>query len=294
MFAPLKHIFDDPYRTLFNAQPWLCKIWVRDVINLGLKLSKPKSPGFSPSSQAQSLAHQLRTRGITEPIAVLSAAQVAEMRTYFEHHMCADPWRPHLGSFLYKDIPSPETNMGIYGHDISAKAPHALEFLNAPILLETAELYLGCKPLIDNVFAWWSYSNRTEAKGTQWYHRDVDSMKFLKAFIFLTDVESDSGPHDYIQGSHRSNVLATTKRVSDQEVADAFIDDDHVSVTGPAGTVFLADTYGLHRGRLPEKNQRLLFAGAYVNVRTPHGPKAPVAALPQSSYDPDINKVYFS
>ena len=41
--------------------------------------------------------------------------------------------------------------------------------------------------------------------------------------------------------------------------------EDHLSITGPRGTVFLADTRGLHRGLRVESGHRLVFQMEYAS-----------------------------
>ena len=52
---------------------------------------------------------------------------------------------------------------------------------------------------------WWSSkSNFNDPKSAQEFHFDLDSIKWLKFFIYLTDVEANTGPHIYVKGTHNS------------------------------------------------------------------------------------------
>jgi len=159
---------------------------------------------------------------------------VDRMRDYFQTETCVDPYRSHLGRFRWDAVPSPETNMGYFSVEQILRAPHALDLFNDPSVLETAELYLGCKPMLDNIGAWWSYGDRPVAKGTQRYHRDFDSIRGFKLFLYLTDVDETSGPHVFMKGSHASPRLDTGKAQSDAAVRAAFGAANEIQVVGPA------------------------------------------------------------
>lgn len=223
-------------------------------------------------------------------IPAIDGDHVTVLRTYFENLPCLDPYRAHLGSFAFDAPASPETNMGYYTAAQILAAPGVLDLFNDPVLLETAELYLGCKPLLDNIGAWWSYPGRPAAKGTQRYHRDLDSFGGFKMFIYLTDVDAVAGPHVFMRGSHRNPRLATGRACSDEAVRASFGPENEFAVTGRAGTRFIADTFAFHKGLLPGEGRRLLLAAQYNVNASPHLPRpAPLERRP--GYDYAINRL---
>lgn len=264
----------------------------RNLLSVAARPILRRTKDLSPTPRARNLAGELHVQGITTAITDLVTPEMAaETRNWLDAQHVHDPWRRSLGDFPPANPASTETSMGFYRADQTAAAPHLFDLMNHPLLLTTAELVLNCKPTIDNCFAWWSYTGLDEPRGTQHFHRDVDSLRFIKVFLYLTDVDEQDGPHDYVVGSHRSWALSTTKRISDAEVLKAFGKNTVRSMTGPAGTIFLANTYGIHRGRRPLASRRLVFAGAYTNLKTPHGPGHPVADLPDG-YDIYSNRIY--
>jgi len=100
-----------------------------------------------------------------------------------------------------------------------------------------------------------------KVKTTQW-HRDRDGYKVLKFFIYLTDVDDDSGPHEYAIKSHLIKPFRFTPQIryKDFEVKNYF---DVVKINGKAGTCFVADTTGLHKGTAPIKNGRSIIVFNY-------------------------------
>jgi len=252
-------------------------------------LACPRSPQPPGNPRAMPLLEQLEDRGWTEPLGLVSAEQAAQMRRSLQAQPCHDPYRPHLGDFQHDAVPSPETNMGYYRIDQLLAVPGLLGIFNHPLVLALAELYLGCKPTMDNFGGWWSFAGRDAAKGTQWFHRDWDNIRAIKLFIYLTDTGPDDGPFEFIEASHRDERLVEINRMEDEKVARTMADLPLRSITGAAGTVFMADTFGVHRGRLPRARSRLLVTAQYGIWRTPFSPKYPILNR-QPGLDPYINR----
>lgn len=129
-------------------------------------------------------------------------------------------------------------------------------------LLAVAQRYLGAAPVQDLVAMWWSAAvgRRASSAAAQLFHHDLDRLRFLKWFVFLTDVDEDTGPHVYARGSHRSKprALRLDGRHADAEVEAAYPGDCQV-IAGPRGTMFMADTIGMHKGLDLHRGHRLVF-----------------------------------
>lgn len=135
------------------------------------------------------------------------------------------------------------------------------ELLADESVLRLAQEYLGAAPVQDLVAAWWSAPGAgSAAEAAQMYHFDLDRVRFLKMFVYLTDVGVDAGPHVYVRGTHRELPAAFRhdRRYDDTEVGTRF-PGDAVRIAGPRGTVFLADTRGLHKGEPVVSGHRLVF-----------------------------------
>lgn len=133
-------------------------------------------------------------------------------------------------------------------------------------LLALAQAYLGGAPVQDMVAMWWTTPSREgSSAAAQQFHFDLDRLRFLKVFAYLTDVGPDNGPHEYVRGSHRHlpRPLRADRRFSDEEVLEHYDARDTVSVTGPRGTMFAADTRGLHKGLNVAAGHRLVFQLEY-------------------------------
>lgn len=131
-------------------------------------------------------------------------------------------------------------------------------------LLRLAQEYLGASPVQDIVAGWWSAPGPAEAtaaasKAAQLFHFDLDRPRFVKIFVYLTDVGPDTGPHAYVKGTHRALPadFRSVRRFSDAEVERSFA--DQISrIPGPRGTIFVADTRGIHKGEPVVRGHRLV------------------------------------
>lgn len=147
-----------------------------------------------------------------------------------------------------------------------------------------AQDYLGARPVIDVTSMWWhtNFSDKPDMDAAQYYHFDMDRPKWLKFFIYLTDVEQTNGPHTFVAGSHKSGGIPLSllkkgyARLTDEEVMHNFDEDKIVEFTAPRGTIIAEDSRGLHKGRHVENGDRLmlqiqfsnsLFGGYYPKAR---------------------------
>jgi Phytanoyl-CoA dioxygenase (PhyH) len=152
----------------------------------------------------------------------------------------------------------PETHVG------AIDAAPRLEYLHRlaldPKLLALIASYLGCRPYLNAINVWWSFPGQDKAEEAQNFHRDEDALRFVKVFIYATDVTMDDGPHVFVAGSHREPVLLAPsgyKRLTDDQVLSAFDSSRIRFITGKAGDAFVEDTFGIHKGQLPVKGRRL-------------------------------------
>jgi hypothetical protein len=243
----------------------------------------------------------LQQRGIAHLGELLNSSQVADIREYFDELPVSDPYRPQSKPFLAHDVKLCEhTHVGYYNTAEVLAAPHLLALANRPDILELVGAYLGCKPTIGYLAAWWSFAADGTAQAAENFHRDVDDWRFIKLFVYLTDVGPDSGPHIYVVGSARDERLRKIRRYTDEEVRAAFSDDVILTNFGSAGSGFLEDTYGLHKGQPVRVGRRLIFQAVYSIVSLPYAPKSPVCSLTEArkrtglALDPYVNRLYLA
>lgn len=127
--------------------------------------------------------------------------------------------------------------------------------------------YMDCDPVLDLALMWWTAPGpeALHSAAAQMYHFDLDRLRFLKLFVYLTDVTPESGPHCFVRGSHQKlpPTIRRDGRYSDQEVEAAFGEDAAAEICGPKGTILLADTRGFHKGKPCTVDHRLIFQLEY-------------------------------
>ena len=268
----------------------LTRAWQRvqeRVRDPGLRRQLSRVAGvFKGKAALQADSHAaatLKRDGIVQFPGFLSAREVAELREALNGFECFDPWRKEGGFFRIDSVPE-GTHVGQI-----PKAP-ALERLHQlaldPRLLALAGEYFGCKPTLDCILAWWSFSGNDTAQEAELFHRDNDSIRFLKFFLYLTDVGPENGPHVFVKASHSSRRLLARRRIDDAEVQAEFPADHILSLTGHAGDAFLEDTYGLHKGQLPMAGKRLLVQFRYSVCESVW--RSPVMTATPAAFDPQV------
>jgi hypothetical protein len=132
-----------------------------------------------------------------------------------------------------------------------------------PGLREIAQAYFRAEPVQDLAAMWWSTAAGAgpSSAAAQLYHFDMDRLKFLKFFVYLTEVDTDTGPHCYIARSHRRKPapLLRLDRIPDDEMFRHYRREEEVEITGPIGTVAAVDTRGFHKGKPLQRGHRLML-----------------------------------
>lgn len=136
------------------------------------------------------------------------------------------------------------------------------DVINAPCMLEYATRYLdlageylrGADPVgeaqVYSFNAFWTQPSAARYEQTHKWHRDGDYSRFVVLYIYGTDVlKPEDGAHVFVKTSHR--------------VRDDDLPKDRAplleTVLGPAGTMFLSDSRGLHYGTRPQVALRSLL-----------------------------------
>ena len=130
-------------------------------------------------------------------------------------------------------------------------------------IMEFTKAYLGCDSFSVNATFFVSnplqITEEEKYKNAQYFHWDNDFRKFFKLYIYLTDVDLDSGPHVYIPETHKNKLpdFRLCRLYSDKKV---YGDYPRPKVfTGKAGSLFFVDSYGLHKGETPKSKSRLML-----------------------------------
>ena len=175
----------------------------------------------------------------------------------------------------------------IYSNADLAQSTDLLSVATDDGLVRTISEYFGCLPKIQYLAAWETLKNDDEL-AEMFFHMDHHGHKFVKLFLYLSDVNLGDGHHEFVKGSHDwrkfdeilspKNMMNIKNQVKvkrklkggfwmNNKAVSLFLQDRVVKVTGQAGSLFMEDTGGLHRGTKVESGKsRLLFQVLYTPI----------------------------
>lgn len=151
--------------------------------------------------------------------------------------------------------------------------PEVIRIACNPTLLGIAATYLRSEPILATVASWTSLhspqalqSERDSA--AQEFHFDLDWPKFVKFFLYLTDVNDLNGPFAIIEGTHKKKPMWSDRRFSEEEIYGSFgLRGLERRIIGKSGTLIVADTSALHRGSPVEAGSRTVLQIEYAVSR---------------------------
>jgi hypothetical protein len=99
------------------------------------------------------------------------------------------------------------------------------------------------------------------------FHYDILDFKSLTLFIYLTDIDSSSGAHMIIEGTHNSKTLKELSNITlDDGLAKEKFGDRIKVILGKKGMAFFEETSTYHKVEVC-KSRRLLLSIDYVLQR---------------------------
>ncbi len=137
------------------------------------------------------------------------------------------------------------------------------DLLTSDLFLKIASQYLETKKFSINAAYFLSnpleISEQEKYSNAQYFHWDNDFRKFLKLYIYLTDVDEVSGPHVFIPGTHKNklNEHKLCRLFKDSDIYSAY--KNKIIFKGFAGSSFFVDSYGIHKGETPTARSRLIL-----------------------------------
>jgi hypothetical protein len=133
-------------------------------------------------------------------------------------------------------------------------------------VLDIANEYLGMWSKLEYVDVWYTPpADNGERRSSQRWHRDFNDRHLLKAFIYLVDVDEETGPFEYVPRSAPGGELEAhwpwrplgDNYPPEDELAER-IGDRAVTFTAPKGTLIFCNTSGFHRGGFASGKARVL------------------------------------
>ena len=200
----------------------------------------------------ENLTDELYNYGLTIPCQYLDI----ETKAYSKQEVFFNPLQPISPRYQF-------SNSSIIN------LPSIQKLLFDKSLLAFAQEYLGVRPILDLIAFWWSlpFEGKGKSEAAQMYHFDMDRIKFMKFFFYLTDVDTNNGPHCYVRGSHKHlpERLARDGRFSDEEIIKEYGIENIVEICGKKGSIIAVDTRGFHKGKELVQSNRLIFQIEFAN-----------------------------
>ena len=202
--------------------------------------------------QITDIVSRLRDFGITK-VPGLTQHDAFDIRCHLRSAPC---FNSHVKVYAdqEREFSDAEREWQVWCHDMQA-AVEAPRFWGLALQYTRVAQHYFCKPpRLYSMNAFWTKPAVEPVQELQTFHRDRDDDQFLALFVYGTDIHSrEDGPHVYQCGSHERGSLASRTE----------------TVFGPAGTAFIIDPRGLHKGLLPTRGQRLLLWARWGVSETP-------------------------
>jgi hypothetical protein len=231
----------------------------------------------------------LRERGIAELPFSLSRDLCDEVQQYYSATPCHNAHVPVYSDGILRPVSGAarDFHYGSYSLEQTVRAPHLLELALDRRVLERVIAYLKAVPTLYSINTFWSFPQERSGLTQDW-HRDEDDYRFLAVFIYWTDVAVGDGEFYYFPYTHDVELMddfINNRRVGPWardrlppsiDSFDAFrrlnggngyangalyeglFEKQMDCIAGPAGSAFISDTFGIHRGSLPRKRPRLV------------------------------------
>jgi hypothetical protein len=135
-----------------------------------------------------------------------------------------------------------------------------------PRLLDLANAYLGMWSKLEYVDVWYTPpASEADRRSSQRWHRDFNDRHLLKAFVYLVDVDEQTGPFEYVPRSAPGGELDSLwpwRPLGDnyppQDEFATRTEGRAVTFTAPKGTIIFCNTCGFHRGGFATAKPRVL------------------------------------
>ena len=158
-----------------------------------------------------------------------------------------------------------ENNIVIDQPFLYTKTEHKIAFHDS--LIQIASMYFNCLPAIGTFNLRKSMASQTPAEGTNLFHRDFNStVKILKFFFYMNDVNMSNGPFTYVEDSNRKMFEGWwyQHRWRDDQLAMIYGKDKIKHLTANFGDMLMARTNGWHKGQKLISGERLMLTVNFV------------------------------
>jgi len=229
---------------------------------------KEKYPEYSPINDAIAVAYEIEEKGYAKVENFLSL-EVIDAIDRKTQEILNDSDHPYnQGKISQTDAKNSKPYIQVLQPLVSVPEIH--DFVFNDFIIDIAGAYLDCFPGFGTCNLRKSFVNNLPEEGTQLYHVDPNSPRFLKFFVYLNDVDMDGGPFCYVEGSHKKKFEVngtnwnTQYRWPTDPINQMYGEENVKYLTAKKGDLLVADTNGWHRGIKPKSNDRTMLTLDYV------------------------------
>ncbi len=160
--------------------------------------------------------------------------------------------------------------------DFDNKSPE-FKFVTDKYLVEIISRYLNCIPILSSLSLWYSPNNKFIENSSQEYHLDHEDYRQVKGFLFINEVDFNTGPLNVINVKQSNEIqklinykmIKSSKRINDKIIEDLKkkTNINENILTGKSGDLVLCDTSScFHYGSrlLNNPKPRFILAFQYV------------------------------
>lgn len=234
----------------------------------GYIVRKEKYPDYSPTDDALRVAYEIEEKGYAKIEGFIDHTLIDAIndKTQFILNDGNHPF--NQGKISQQDARESKPYIQVLQPLVSVPEIHSIVFND--FIIDIAGAYLDCQPAFGTCNLRKSFVNSLPEEGTQLYHVDPNSPRFLKFFIYMDDVDMEGGPFSYVEGSHTKKFEINgfnwnrQYRWPTEDINQIYGKENVRFLTAKKGDLLVADTNGWHRGTKPIRTDRTMLTLDYV------------------------------
>jgi len=228
---------------------------------------KQQYPDYQSSDAAINIAMELEEKGYAKIENFLDTSIIDSLYQRVEEILSDASHPANQSKISQHDARSNQLYIQVFQPFLNV--PEILPFVFNDFIIDIAGAYLDCMPMLSTCNLRKSFVTNLPAGGTQIYHSDPNSPRFLKFFVYLNDVDINGGPFCYVEGSHTKKFEINGYNWNRQynwelnDIHQLYGADKVKYLTAKKGDLLIADTNGWHRGTKPIDNERTMLTLDY-------------------------------
>ena len=228
---------------------------------------KQQYPDYQPSDNAIDVALEIEEKGYVKIENFLDTNLIDTLNQKVEGILSDASHNANQSKIAQNDARKNQLYIQVFQPFLNV--PEILPFVFNDFIVDVAGAYLDCMPLLSTCNLRKSFINNLPEGGTQIYHIDPNSPRFLKFFIYLNDVDLEGGPFCYVEGSHTKKFKINGVNWNSQyswnldSINQIYGQDKVKYLTAKKGDLLVADTNGWHRGTKPINSERTMLTLDY-------------------------------